>query len=599
MKNGTKLFTLKIGGEAGQGQQVAGLIFAKACSRGGLYTYDYSEYPSLIRGGLVTYQISVSEEPVFAAYNTVNLLVCLSKAAFINSKKELSDNAAVFYDGDKFKIEPGELPKIRQINLFSLPLTTIIRQAGLLPITANQVTLGAVAAVLDFDRKLLHSMIKDIFGAKGEKVVEMNIKAIEAGFDYAKNNCRIKNYTKLNTKPEKKDKVVITANEAVALGTIAAGCKFFSSYPMTPASSILHNLANWAKESGMVVKQSEDEISAIHMALGASFAGARAMTCTSGGGFALMVEGLALSAMTETPVVIAESQRPGPATGLPTWGGQEDLRFVANTGHGDFIRIVLTPGDAKEAYFLTPWAFNLAEKYQVPVIILLDKFISEGHESVADLTDKKIIINRGKLLTREQLGKIKEYKRYELTKDGVSFRALPGMAGGVHIANSDEHDEFGFSTEGFMPEIRIRQVDKRYAKLPAILKDLPKPRFYGSKKAKTTLIGWGSVKGPVLEALKSLPEGRYNFIHFTAVNPIDAAEVGKMLKGSGKLVLIESNKTGQFGDLLKQNLNVDFERKILKYSGIPFYPEELIEELSLKKATAIKIVKSKKKVKVK
>lgn len=580
MAKKSSVFTFKIGGEAGQGQQVAGLTFAKACARGGLFTYDYSEYPSRIRGGLVTYQISISDEPIFASYYNVNLLICLTRQVFDHCQQELSLGAVIFYDSDKFKIEQKELPQGKKIKLYALPLETIVKEAGLKPITANSAALGAVAAMLDFDLNLLYSVIKDIFADKGQEVIEMNIKAVKAGFDYATKNCNPQSFEfHLETKLEKKDKVIITANEAVALGAIAAGCKFLSAYPMTPASSILHYLAKWSEKSGMIVKQPEDEIAAIHMAIGASYAGVRSMTCTSGGGFALMVEGLTLSAMTETPIVIAESQRPAPATGLPTWGGQEDLRFLANTGHGDFIRIILTPGDAKEAFFLTPWAFNLAEKYQVPVIILLDKFISEGHESVADLITKKVEIIRGKVLTQNQLDKIKDYKRYELTNDGVSPRAFPGMPGGVHIANSDEHDEQGFSIEGFSAEMRNKQMDRRWKKLPSILKELPKPRFYGPKIAKKTLIGWGSVKGPVLEAMKALPQGTVNFIHFTSVNPIEVNEVKKLLKGTKKLWLIESNKTGQFGDLLKQNLDIEFDNKILKYSGIPFFPEELVEEL--------------------
>jgi len=391
MQKKSSIFTFKIGGEAGQGQQVAGLTFAKACARGGLFTYDYSEYPSRLRGGLVTYQISISKEPVFASYYDVNIMICLTKEVFDHCKNELTDNAVVFYNSDKFKIENNELPKGKNVSLYGLPLETIVKDAGLDVITTNSVGIGAITAMLDFDRELLYSVYKDILGEKGDEVVEMNKKAIDIGFDHATKNCNPKEFKfHLETKDEKKDKTVITANEAVALGSIAAGCKFLASYPMTPASSILHFLAKWSEKSGMVVKQPEDEIGAVHMALGASFAGARTMLCTSGGGFALMVEGLSLAAMTETPIVMVESMRPAPATGLPTWGGQEDLRFLAGAGHGDFIKIILTPSDAKEAFFLTPWAFNLTEKYQVPVIILLDKFISEGHESVDNLVTKKV-----------------------------------------------------------------------------------------------------------------------------------------------------------------------------------------------------------------
>jgi len=421
-------------------------------------------------------------------------------------------------------------------------------------------------------------VIANVFGDKGAEIVEMNHAAAKFGYEYATKNLDLKSFPyKLKAKTKNNEALAVTANDAVSLGAVAAGCKFMSSYPMTPASSILHNLAAWGEKVGMVVKHSEDEISAIHMAIGAGFAGVRSMTATSGGGFALMNEGLSLAGITETPVVIAESQRPGPATGLPTWTEQGDLAYVVNSGHGEFIRVVLTPGDAEEAFYLTTQAFNLAEKYQIPVFILLDKYISEGHQLVSNLDLDKIEIDRGLLLTEKDLEKIKDYKRYQVTKSGVSPRAIPGQKGGVHLANSDEHDEHGFTIEGFTPQIRVDQVEKRLAKLEGILKEVPSPRLFGPEKARITLIGWGSIKGVVLEALKSLDD--VNFLYVPCPWPLPEEKMRQAVKGVKKLVDIENNATGQFANLLRQQTGIEVDEKLLKYDGAQFFPEEVVESL--------------------
>lgn len=568
------IFTFKIGGEAGQGQQVAGLIFAKAYTRGGQYSFNYSEYPSRIRGGYVAHQVSISETPLFGAWQKINLLIALSKETIDLSIKDLTKDAIILYDSDKFKLE-----KIKNFKSYPMPLATLAKEAGVKPLAENIIALGITTALLNYKLEALEEVISDIFKVKGKEVVEMNFKAAKFGYDYAKKNFQPDKFPyNLKFKKAVKDKILVTANDTVALGAIACGCKFLASYPMTPASSILHNLAAWAEKVGIIVKQPEDEISAIHMAIGANFAGVRAMTATSGGGFALMTEGLALAGITETPVVIVESQRPGPATGLPTWTEQGDLSYLAHAGHGEFIRIILAPGDAKEAYYLTPWAFNLAEKYQVPVFLLLDKYLSEATMSVKNLDISNFKIERGEILTEEKLAKMKEYKRYLLTKSGVSPRALPGRPGGVHLANSDEHDEFGFSIEGYQAVMRKKQMNKRWAKLPAILKELPAPRLFGPQKTKTTLMGWGSVKGPVLEALKVLND--VNYIQVVAPWPLATESLKKILKGVKKLVVIENNKTGQFAQILKQ-AGIKFDATLNKYDGHQFWPEEIIEKLKI------------------
>ncbi len=571
MKN--KVFTWKIGGIAGGGQQAAGLIFTKACVRGGLFAFDSSEYPSRIRGGLVTYRVSVSEEPVTAIYQQTNLLIALNREAFDYCLDDVTADGVILYDSDQVKIEKSEA-KSRKI--YPLPLNELTKKAGVKPIAANILITGACAALLDYNLKLLEEVITDVFAAKGKEVVEMNKKAAEFGYQYAIDNLSPKEFPyNLAFKKKTNDSVIVTANDTVALGAVAAGCKFFSAYPMTPASSILHNLAVWAEKVGMVVKHPEDEISAIHMAIGAGFAGVRAMTATSGGGFALMNEGLALAGITETPVVIVESQRPGPATGLPTWTDQGDLGYLIHAGHGEFIRVVLAPGDSQEAFYLTAQAFNLAEKYQIPVFILLDKYISEGRLSITDPDISKIEIDRGPLLSDKELAQIKDYQRYQITKTGVSPRCVPGQKGGTHLANSDEHDEKGFTIEGFAPQIRVGQVEKRMSKLEGILRDLPAPQLFGPQKAKITLMGWGSVKGVVLEALKSLED--VNYLQVIAPWPLSESKMRQAVKEVKKLICIENNATGQFDKILRGQTGINPDERLLKYDGAQFFPEEIIE----------------------
>ncbi|MDX9893192.1 MAG: 2-oxoacid:acceptor oxidoreductase subunit alpha [Patescibacteria group bacterium] len=573
-----RVLTWKIGGLAGGGQKAAGLIFTKACARAGLFTFDSSEYPSLIRGGLVTYRVSVSSDPVNAIYKDTQLLIALTAEALDYCLPDVTADGVVLYDSDKFKPTPAQ---IKGRKFYALPLEALAKSAGIKSIAANVIITGACAALLDFDFKILTTVVTESFAEKGKEVVAMNLKALQFGFDYAQNNFQVKDFG-YKLKPiedhKKPNFFIVTANDTLALAAVAAGCNYLVSYPMTPASSILHSLADWAEEVGMIVKQPEDEIGAIHMALGGSFAGARAMTATSGGGFALMVEALTLAAMTETPLVIVESQRPAPATGLPTWTEQGDLSFVAHAGHGDFLRIVLAPGDPEESFYLTAQAFNLAEKWQVPVFILLDKYISEAHKSIIDLDESKITVDRGKMLTNQQLAKLSKFLRYQLTKDGVSPRSVPGQPNGLHIANSDEHDEYGFTIEGFNPQMRNLMMEKRAAKFDGIIEDLPEPELIGPAQAKITLIGWGSVKGPIVEALKQLPD--VNYLHVMAPWPLSESFMRAKIKGVKKLIAIENNQSGQFANLLREATGIEVDERLTKYDGAQFFPEEIIDNVN-------------------
>jgi len=562
----------KIGGKAGEGIMSAGLMFSKCASRGGLNIYNYTEYPSLIKGGHNTYQVHVGEDEVFFISSKIDLLIALDEETVNLHKNELNFGGGIIYDSEKVKLGDKDLPKIK---LYPIPLEKIALEYKN-KILKNTVALGASIALLDYDLGILSSMLTEMFKRKGEEMIKINIGAAKAGYDFIKKNFKNDFGFKL-VKTKNKPKMVLSGNEAIACGIEAAGCKFFSAYPMTPATSILHFLKAKEKDYGMIVLQPEDEISAIAMPLGASYAGVRAATATSGGGFCLMVEHLGLAAITETPIVIIECQRPGPATGLPTWTEQADLRFLIHAAQGEFPRVIIAPGDAKEAFYLTAEAFNLAEKYQIPVIILSDKLLSESYESTKEFNLERVKIERGEILSDTDLVKLKNYLRYQITKSGVSPRSLPGMISGLFDANSDEHDEYGFVTEN--QTIRIKMMDKRFSKLLALEKEIVEPKIYGDKDAEITLIGWGSTKKPILEALKLFKEAgvKVKFLHFTYLWPLPTKEITKILKGKGKKIILENNKTGQLASLIKEKTGLEPTSQLLKYDGRPFWPEEIVE----------------------
>lgn len=571
----TKIFNWEIGGPAGAGQQIAGNIFAKACMRSGLYVCDMSEYPSRIRGGIVTFQVSLSNKPIYAVYEPTHLLIALSPEAFAYCQKDVVREGLILFDKDKFT---PEAKYTRGRKMHGVSLKAMTEQAGVPIIAGNMIMLGIAVRLMSHNLAMIEQVVREMFGGKGSEVAESNVKAITFGYQYAQRELHPKQYPyQFDHGKSGHNRVLVTGNEMAALGAVAAGCQYYVAYPMTPATSILHNLTNWADKTGMLVVQPEDEIAAVHHAIGASYAGVRSLVATSGGGFALMNEGVSLAAMTETPLTVIDSQRPGPATGLPTWTEQGDLQYICHAGHGEFVRAVLAPGDQAEAFTHTALALNLAEKYQIPTFVLLDKYLSEGHQAIK-LPNTTVAVDRGVMLTTAQLAKIKNYQRYQITASGISARAVPGQPGGVHLTNSDEHDEAGFTIEGFTPAMRLAQTNKRLAKLKRVLKELPKPKRYGPAKARLTLIGWGSVKGPVLEALKSLPN--VNYIHVQSPWPLDEKTYVQLLKNTKHLVAIENNATGQFAQLLRQATGITITAKILKYNGSQFYPQEIVERVT-------------------
>lgn len=566
--------TWKIGGKAGEGIMATGIIFSQSCSRGGLYVFDINEYPSLIKGGHNTIQVRVEDREIFSHVKGVSILIALNKETIFLHKDELSKGGGIIYDSSE-TIESKELRE--DIRLYPVPFMNIIKEIGAQPIMKNNVALGASMALIDYDFEILAGVIRDTFKRKGDKIINENTSAARAGFDYIKKNFP----DDFNYKLEKigtRGRMLLTGSDAICMGAIKAGCKFYAAYPMTPASSILHFMAAQERRFNIVVKHTEDEISAINMAIGAGFSGVRAMCGTSGGGFCLMSEGYGLAAMIEVPVVIIMAMRPGPSTGMPTWSEQGDFKFALNASQGDFPRPVLVPGDNEECFYLTAEAFNIAEKYQTPVIVLTDKYLAESHKTTEKFDTGSITIDRGIYASPAELAASPEatfFKRYKFTENGVSPRTIPGMKKGLYTATSDEHDEEGNIREEI--EDRINMMQKRMRKLETLAKELKHPDLIGPKDAAVTIIAAGSTKGPIKEAMITLEKDgvTVNYLQILYLAPFPAEKVAKVMDSAKNTVVVENNFTGQLADIIKEKTGKSVDKKILKYDGRPFYPEEI------------------------
>lgn len=571
--------SVMVGGEAGAGITRSGFLFAKACLRGGLHVFGTNDYQSLIRGGHNSYITRADAREIYSHADIVDLLLALNKETIFLHKDKLAPSGGIVYDGEKISLSDKELSK-KDLKLYSVPLTGIVKELEGELIMRNTVALGAAVALLDYDLEILNEIIREEFKPK---VAESNVKAAKMGYDHSREHYAGDfQYRLEKTSTTGKRNIFLTGNEAVGLGAIRAGCKFYAAYPMTPATPLLHFMAPVDREYGMIVIQAESEIAAINMVAGASFAGARAMTATSGGGFCLMSEGLGMTGMTETPAVIILAQRPGPSTGLPTYSGQGDLRLAIHASQGEFPRVVIAPGDVEECFYRTMEAFNLAEKFQIPAILITDKYLAESHGEAEPFDQSRIKIHRGFLLTDDEYNGEEEYERHKLTDDGISPRAMPGMKGAIVRTNADEHNESGYTTED--PELTTKMANKRFKKLDVLVKELENyetTNSYGPEEADLTILGWGSTKGPIREALKLLSEegSKVNYLQIIHLNPFPAAKVQRVLKSAKKTVVVENNKTSQLSSLVRENLLMTVDHKILKYDGRPFNPGELSQRI--------------------
>jgi 2-oxoglutarate ferredoxin oxidoreductase subunit alpha len=570
-------FQVRLGGEAGQGVESGGAGFARAVMRSGLHCFGLQDYMSRIRGGHNFYQIRVNEGPVYTFDDTLHLLLAFNKETVDLHWQDLAEGGGVLHD-TTIKVPDDELSE-RGVRDFAMPLTKIAEQEGGHKIMMNTAAIGAMAGLTSFPFEWIADVVESNFKRKGSDTVKNNLKVAEVAYKDAQEQYGFDFPWKLAAVPGGPKRMLMNGNQAIAMGALAAGCKFISTYPMTPASTITEWLAAHAARFGIVQKQTEDEIAAILMATGAAHAGVRAMTASSGGGFCLMVETLGLAAMTETPLVIAEVQRSGPSTGLPTRTEQSDLEFVLYASHGEFPRIVIAPGTIEQCFEAGHRAFNLAEQYQTPVIILSDLYLSNAVRTIdPDAIDfSEVTIDRGELLDYAALDQItEEYVRHRPTESGVSPRAIPGHPNAVYITTGDEHTAVGHNTEE--SDDRVEQMDKRMRKLERAAQEMRLPVWYGPETADVTLVGWGGTYGALREATDLLNAQGHptNFLQFVDVFPLDEDRITAELDKIKRMIVVEQNYTGQLAHVLRGLTGRKADTRVNKYDGRPISPDEVV-----------------------
>lgn len=538
-----------IGGKAGEGINQAGVLVGRLLAALGYRLYLYVDYPSLIRGGHNFAVIRASGKNIGAHRDAADFILALNQDAVSFHGKKLSRNGILIYDSNTVKADG-----------MGIPLSDIIKEENAIPIMRNTCIIGAFAKCCDFSWEMFEKVLRKSVS----KEIDLNIKIAKRGYDAAKKKTSIETRG-LKILP------AIAGNDALSLGFVKAGLKAYLSYPMTPSSSILHFLAENDERFGLKVFHPEGEIAAVNMASGLAYAGDKTACGTSGGGFCLMTEGLSLAGMTETPIVIVVSQRPGPSTGVPTYTAQSDLNFILNAGHGEFPRFAAAPGDAEEAYYLAQAALNISWKFQIPSLLLLDKTLSEGVYSFDIDSVEKVDEESGSLWN----GKA-PYKRYLCEKSGISQLAFPGNPEAVVKANSYEHDEYGITTEE--PADLIAQQDKRWRKVPLLREEIKKygpVKVYGKSDAKTAVVSWGSNKYAAKEAAEALG---IRAVHVRILSPFPSNEIKTALSGAENIIAVENNKTAELVSLCGC-AGIGINNSILKYDGRPFSYDELQAEI--------------------
>lgn len=563
--------SLVICGSAGQGLQSLESLLTRLALKAGYNVFSTQEYMSRIRGGSNSVQIRFSPEKVSATVERVDLIVPLSAESIERLSPRITGQTLILGES-RFVTE-----ELREAcGLFiDIPFTDVAKEIGQ-AIYSNQVILGVLSSLLEFDAKYAEESLSDFFEDKGTKVAEKNIMAFTRGNALGAGLLDRAGEDSLRIKIEKgagvssRGEILLGGAEALGLGAIAGGCDFIAAYPMSPSTGVLTFLAGHAKEFDIIVEQCEDEIAGINMALGAWYAGSRALASSSGGGFALMVEGVSLAAMIESPIVVHIAQRPGPATGLPTRTEQGDLELALYAGHGEFERIILAPGSLSEAFYITQKAFNLADRYQIPVFILTDQYLMDTRTNTPPF-DLKGLKKESYIKETDE-----DYKRYAFSKTGLSPRGIPGFGKGLVMVDSDEHDESGRITEDM--EVRERMVEKRLKRLELIKESILPPTLVGDERAKTVLLGWGSTLEVVTEALSRIENPDILYLHHSQLYPLHETSIHHITRAE-KRISIEGNATGQFARLVERETGVKVEHSILKYNGLQFPVEEVTERI--------------------
>jgi 2-oxoglutarate ferredoxin oxidoreductase subunit alpha len=552
-------------GQAGQGVQTVEFLLTRLLKLAGYHVFATKEYMSRVRGGLNSTTIRVSNREVASYVHRMDILVPLSAGAVDHVAKRISHGTVVL--GERQMM--GDGPALASCRVLEVPFTKMAQEIGN-ALYSNSVAVGAVAGALGLDLQRVTDYVRRFFAGKQASVGDDNVKAAQAGYE-AVGSLDVDD---LAIEPANdvsaKDRLLLDGAEAVGLGAIAGGCNFVSSYPMSPSTAVLTFMAKHEDEFGVVVEQAEDEIAAINMAIGAGYAGARALVTTSGGGFALMTEGVSLAGMLETPVVIHLAQRPGPATGLPTRTEQGDLELALYAGHGEFPRIILAPGTLEDGFQLAQQAFNLADKYQVPVFILTDQYYIDSYYDAPPFDLSKIAVVKHVVKTE------KDYRRYVVTQDGVSSRGVPGFGEGLVVVDSDEHDEEGHITEDL--DLRVRMVNKRLAKGASLTMDVVPPVLVGPNNYKNLVICWGSTYHAVKEAIAQLGRDDTAMLHYRQVYPLHDRTAEYMARAE-RTIVVEGNATGQFAKLIELHAGVPADELLLKYNGMNFSVEEVVDGL--------------------
>ncbi|MEI7474474.1 MAG: 2-oxoacid:acceptor oxidoreductase subunit alpha [bacterium] len=552
--------SIVICGEAGQGVETSAEMIADVFKSCGYNTLVVKEYMSRIRGGSNSSEIRISNSKNLSFVERIDVLILLSKKCFDSISPRLSYKTIIIANKETLPEKAAE--KYKNI----MYLSELSADSKLY---VNIEALGTVLSLVKEDFSSLELQIRKMFASKDDITIQKNIEAAKKGFSSLPNNDFTLNLNIVKNE-DIKNEIFLSGGDAVSLGCIAGGCNFISAYPMSPGTGVLTFLANNQNNYRIIAEQVEDEISAINMAIGASYTGARAMVTTSGGGFALMTEGVSLSGMIETPIVIHIGQRPGPATGLPTRTAQEDLNLALYAGHGEFVRAIYTPGDLEECFYLSAKAFNLADKFQIPVFILTDQLILDSYQHTQPFNLDLVNIENHIIKTDEN------YKRYKLTDDGVSPRGIPGFGNGLVVVDSDEHGEDGHITEDL--SIRVSMTDKRLKKLEQMRNESEPPLFYGSETYKILVVSFGSNKKVINEAMDILKREDMAFLHINQPCPLHLS-VGEYLQKAEKVIVIENNATAQLSSLIQLETGFNIDHKLLKYNGMPFSLEGIMENL--------------------
>ncbi|EIT85155.1 pyruvate ferredoxin oxidoreductase subunit alpha [Fictibacillus macauensis ZFHKF-1] len=566
----------KVGGQQGEGIDSTGEIFAMALNRLGYYLYSYRHFSSRIKGGHTNNKIRVSTQQTRSISDDLDILVAFDQETIDVNIHELRAGGVVIGDA---KFQPV-VPEDADVALFSVPFTEIANELGT-SLMKNMVAIGATSAVLNLSTDAYIEVVEEIFARKGAKVVEKNMEAIKKGAEYFKEAAggELEGFQLKEADGQKR--MFMIGNDAIALGFIAGGVRFMAAYPITPASEIMEYLIKKLPKFGGTVIQTEDEIAACTMAIGANYAGVRTITSSAGPGLSLMMEAIGLAGMTETPLVVVDTQRGGPSTGLPTKQEQSDLMAMIYGTHGEIPKVVMAPSTAEEAFYDAVEALNIAEEYQCPVILLSDLQLSLGKQSVEPLDYSKVEIRRGALQENVELPDHdgSYFKRYELNETGISPRVIPGMKNGIHHVTGVEHDETGKPSEA--ASNRQAQMDKRMKKLQQLSFNTPIVTYTPHEEADVLLVGFNSTRGAIEEAIPRLEATglKVHHAHIRLIHPFPTAEMADLVASAKKVVVIENNATGQLASIIKMNIAAhDKMESVLKYDGNPFLPSDIFNK---------------------